>query len=260
MLLRGADLAVTDVGSGPAFLWGHGFSSSRAQEDGVPIFDWGRLSTGFRIVRWDARGHGDSAGTPDPDTFRWDELARDELALADALGIDRFAAGGVSMGTATALHAAVLAPDRIRALVLALPPTAYETRAAQAGIYTDDADLVEQRGLAAYVEQANERPVPEILAPMAEVYRSAFNPAIDEDLLPSALRGAARSDLPEADRIAALEIPALILAWDTDPGHPLATAELLAELLPDAELHVARQIGDILTWIGSVESFLGKVR
>lgn len=225
----------------------------------MPIFDWGRLSAGFRIVRWDARGHGDSAGTPDPDTFRWDELARDALALADALEIDRFAAGGVSMGAATALHAAVLAPDRISALVLALAPTAYETRAAQAGIYTDDADLVEQRGLEAYVERANQRPIPEILAPMAEVYRSAFNPAIDEALLPAALRGAARSDLPGAEQIASLQVPALILAWDTDPGHPLATAERLVELLPEAELHVARQIGDILTWIGLVESFLGKV-
>jgi hypothetical protein len=42
------------------------------------------------------------------------------------------------------------------------------------------------------------------------------------------LRGAGASDLPPPQVIEKLEMPVLILAWDTDPGHPLSTAEDLA--------------------------------
>src|SRR3954471_2158784 len=111
--VRGVELAVTDDGSGPAYFWGHGLSGSMGQDARFSMFDWKRLVASHRVVRWDARGHGESAGTADPDTYRWDNLGRDLLALADALGIDRFVAGGVSMGAATALHAAHLAPDRV---------------------------------------------------------------------------------------------------------------------------------------------------
>ena len=39
------------------------------------------------------------------------------------------------MGAATALWTAVLAPDRVDRLVLALPPTAWDTRSRSAGLY-----------------------------------------------------------------------------------------------------------------------------
>ena len=70
------------------------------------------------------------------------------------------------------------------------------------------------------------------------------------------LRGAGASDLPSPDAVRAIAVPALILAWDTDPGHPLATAERLAELLPDAELHVARRLRDISGWTRLVDGFV----
>lgn len=42
--------------------------------------------------------------------------------------------------------------------------------------------------------------------------------------------------------------PTLILAWDTDPLHPVSTAERLAEIIPDSTLHVARTVDDVRTW------------
>jgi pimeloyl-ACP methyl ester carboxylesterase len=254
--VRGVDIAVTDSGTGPAVLWGHGFASCVAHEANVMV-NWTGLTDRYRVVQWDARGHGRSAGTHDPADYHWDNLGRDLLALADALGIDSFVAGGVSMGAATALHAVVDAPDRVKGLVLALPPTAYDTRPAQGNEYLAGADLVEQRGVDAYVERLKTQPVPEILTPIAEVYHSA--PAIADDLLPAALRGAGTSDLPSPDRLRAIAAPALVLAWTTDPGHPLSTAERLVELLPDAEIDVAQELFDVLSWTGHVEAFLDRV-
>jgi len=79
---------------------------------------------------------------------------------------------------------------------------------------------------------------------------------IPEELLPFVLRGAAASDLPAPDEIATIDRPALILAWDGDPGHPVSTAERLAGLLPRAELHVATRLRDVLNWPTQVADFL----
>ncbi len=253
-MIRGVDLAVTDLGSGPAFLWGHGFASCTANEADM-MLGWDRLAAQHRVVRWDARGHGQSSGTADPTDYLWANLARDVLALADELGIESFAVGGASMGAATALHVAVLAPERVRGLVLALPPTAWETRAAEADEYVSGADLVEQHGPGSYVERHRSQPVPPILEPIAEAYLD-FTPAIPDDLLPAALRGAGASDLPSPEQVGAITVPTLLLAWAGDPGHPLATAERLLDLLPNAELNVSGELMDLLSWTDQVETFL----
>lgn len=254
VMVRGVELAITDTGAGPVFLYGHGLTSSSEKDGQSGMLDWRRLMARHRVVRWDARGHGGSSGSPAADSYRWDNLGRDLLALADALEIQRFAAGGVSMGAASALHAAVAAPDRISALVLVLAPTAYETRAAQADLYRAGADLVERDGLDAYVEVLRNSPVPEILGDFAELYHQP--PAVSEALLPAVLRGAAASDLPPPDAVRAVTAPTLLLAWETDPGHPRSTAEHLAELLPDAELHVAQTLDDVADWSDRLASFL----
>ncbi|CAN5857662.1 alpha/beta hydrolase [soil metagenome] len=252
--IRGGPLALEDPGTGRPFLWGHGLSSSRRRENAVGIFGWQAVLPGWRVVRWDARGHGRSGSGPGSEAYRWDALGLDLLAVADHLDLDRFVAGGASLGCASALHAAVVAPERIEALVLVIPPTAWESRAAQAGMYEAGATLIEEEGLTRFVEVADERPLPEIFADVAELMKS--DPDVAEAVLPSVLRGAAASDLPAPDRLRALAQPTLILAWDTDPGHPLSTARALAELLPNAELQVATELAHLTGWAPAVAGFL----
>ncbi len=79
---------------------------------------------------------------------------------------------------------------------------------------------------------------------------------VDEALLPSLLRGAASSDLPAPEQIAAIRTPTLLLAWDGDPGHPVSTAERLHELIPDSALHVARTPAELRTWSDRTADFL----
>jgi hypothetical protein len=43
-------------------------------------------------------------------------------------------------------------------------------------------------------------------------------------------------------------VPAVVLAWAGDPGHPVATAEVLAEVLPQATLEVAEDLPTVLAW------------
>jgi 3-oxoadipate enol-lactonase len=248
------DLAHTVLGHGPAFVWGHGLTSSRAGEDRLPLLDWGAFTgAGRQVIRYDAAGHGETGGPADPDAYRWPELATDLLALLDELGLDRVDAGGASMGCASTLHAAVGAPERFDRLVLVIPPTAWDTRAAQAAIYNAGADLAEREGKAAWLAAAAAAPRPAIFADLPVVPPAADIP---EALLPSVMRGAAASDLPAQEAIAALHHPALILAWAGDPGHPESTAERLHDLLPNSELRVAQQLKDLIAWTTTITGFL----
>ena len=80
---------------------------------------------------------------------------------------------------------------------------------------------------------------------------------IDEALLPSVMRGAASSDLPNPRQIAGIRTPTLILAWTDDPGHPVATAERLHDLIPGSALHIARTPAELRTWGEHTVGFLG---
>jgi pimeloyl-ACP methyl ester carboxylesterase len=70
------------------------------------------------------------------------------------------------------------------------------------------------------------------------------------------MRGAAATDLPRDEALRTITHPTLILAWETDPGHPVATAELLARVLPDAHLHVSATAADVRTWPDRIGAFL----
>jgi len=65
MQVRGIDLAVTILGTGRPFIWGHGMTWSRALEEESGLFLWHGLADLLQIIRYDARGHGTSeASTP----------------------------------------------------------------------------------------------------------------------------------------------------------------------------------------------------
>ena len=244
--LRGIRFALTDTGSGPVVLDAHGLSASRANARAMGL-DFGEVAArGHRLVSYDARGHGRSSGTTDPDDYTWASLATDLLALADHCSPDApVGAIGSSMGSATILHAALRRPDRFDRLVLTAPPTAWDTRAAQAGTYRQMADFVEANGVGALAGMMGLAPIPPVFQGL-----EGFPPLpdIEAALLPTVFRGAGRADLPPLESLAAITQPTLILAWTDDPGHPLISAERLAATLPNAVLEIAATREEFLAW------------
>ena len=71
------------------------------------------LAAEYRVVRLDVRGYGKSS-VPGPD-FEWtmEGLVADALAVADALGAERFHMVGESTGGTAAYHTAIHHPDRL---------------------------------------------------------------------------------------------------------------------------------------------------
>lgn len=113
----GIALCGYDRGKGPPVLFQHGLGGDEAQiAEAFP-------GSGFRRLTLECRSHGASGQSQ---VFSIAMFADDVLAYADAKGLQRFAVGGISMGAAIALRIAVIAPERVTALILARPAWNWE--------------------------------------------------------------------------------------------------------------------------------------
>jgi pimeloyl-ACP methyl ester carboxylesterase len=224
-------------------------STTGRNSDWAPIAAWGR-----RLVRFDWRGHGKSTGFPESGDYAWTNLAEDLLVLIEELSPGTpVSAMGSSMGTAAILFAAIKAPHQFDRLVLSAPPAGWEARAAQAGLYEQFADVVERDGAVAFEKAVAGMPVQGRFRELPD-YPPQLK--VTGALLASVLRGGARSNLPDPDLIAGLEVPALVLSWADDPAHPVATGERLSQLLPQAEFQVASTVTELHTWGTLAADFL----
>ena len=100
-------------GSGEPLVLIHGVGNRLEAWDGVVA----RLGDRFRTVRYDLRGHGESAVTPGPATM--ETMANDVASLLETLNISRATIAGLSMGGYVALAFYRLFPLRVRSLLLA---------------------------------------------------------------------------------------------------------------------------------------------
>ncbi len=108
-----ADIHYEDSGgTGPVVLLAHEFFMDRT----MFASQMAALSPEFRIVSWDARGHGRTRDEGLPFTY-W-TAARDALTVLDHLGVERAVVGGTAQGGFTALRTALIAPERVSALIL----------------------------------------------------------------------------------------------------------------------------------------------
>ena len=110
--VRGATLHLRRVGHGAPLVLLHGWPEFSLTWE--PVMQ--RLARRFDLVAPDLRGFGDS-DKPEG-LFGAEDQARDVLALADALGLERFGLVGHDVGGAVLQAMARLAPERMTGLFL----------------------------------------------------------------------------------------------------------------------------------------------
>ena len=212
--------------SGPALLLVHGLGGSGAQWSA----QLAALGQAFRVVAPDLRGHGRSDAPTDGEQAIA-AYVDDLLAVADALGLERFAVAGHSMGALVASELAARAPQRVRALALVDP----------GGDGTDEPE----EEIAAALEELAEDPHADFAVHYREFLHGA-RPATTRRVLadlratPEAtlLGGyAAAMRYPARERLAAFRGPTLCIAsaLNDAPGSlPRSVPELPTEWLAPA--------------------------
>ena len=194
-----------------------------------------RLASRFRVVRFDARGHGRSPVPPRP--YSLEELAEDAGALLDRLGVGKVHWVGLSMGAMTGMAFALAYPQRLGRLVLANTTSSYgpEGRA----MWEARAKAVEQGGLAAIEPMVMGRY-------FSEDFRASHPgnvAAASKRFLETPVEGY----LGCCDAIAELDFTAdlgrihnrtLVIAGALDAATPPAMSQAIAERIPGARLSV----------------------
>lgn len=217
-------------GGGPLVLVHAGIADGRMWDAQVDAF-----SENFRTVRYDMRGFGSSSMVAGPHAHH-DDLR----ALLDALGIERAAFVGCSMGGATVIDFALENPGRVEALVLVC--------SAVGGFEFDEEPPQEWEELVAAEEAGDLERVSELEVRMwvdgPRRGPEAVDPAVRDlvrDMNLIALRNEAlqlgeelEPHTPAASRLPQIQAPTLVLAGDEDRPRTLAAADLLERRLPNA--------------------------
>lgn len=188
---------------------------------------------GFRVLRYDTRGHGGSDAPPGP--YRLEMLAADVAGLQDALGIERVHFCGVSLGGQIAQTFALDYPERVVSLILV--NTTCEYSEDQVALWRERARQVVEEGIEPlhpalmvrwFSDEAAAKQPPGYRY-MAEAIRR-FPPASFAAAVEAMCHLHTTSRLP---RIAA---PTLVIGTPEDPGAPREVTEKMARLIPNAEL------------------------
>jgi pimeloyl-ACP methyl ester carboxylesterase len=183
------------------------------------------------------RGHGGSAAGEAPWTYA--ALAADLSAVADHVGATQ--ALGVSMGAGALCSLLARTPGRFERLVFVMPavldqPRTDEglSRMVEMARCVDIRDVEPLTALLLEAEPASVRTRPGV---QLWCRRQAAELAGTQVAL--ALR-ALPTQVPLTERavLAAVSAPALVIAQEQDPAHPVWVAEQLAAALPDAHLEV----------------------
>jgi len=200
---------------------------------GTNLFMWDpqvpALAEKFRVLRYDTRGHGQSAVTPGPYTI--EGLGRDVLGLLDALKIESAYFCGLSMGGMIGQWLGLNASNRTKGLVLCNTAA----RIGSAEIWNARIKDVQERGMAAiattvvlrWFSENFVKKSPEVVESMRQMLLQA--PPEGYAACCDAIRD---TDLREA--ITGVKVRTLVIAGALDPVIPQGDARFVAEKIPGA--------------------------
>ncbi len=185
----------------------------------------------FRVLRYDSRGHGQSAAPPGP--YRIADLGQDLVALLDALGLDRVRFCGLSKGGMVGMWLATNAPERVERVVLCNtsahlgPPELWNKRI----------EVVRASGMEAIAPQVIERwftrEFRERAPESVEKVRRVLLATPPEGYVACC---AAIRDMDQRESIAGIRAPTLVVVGSRDPAMPPEHGRSIAARIAGAEV------------------------
>ena len=243
-------LAGEQAGEGPPVVLLHGLSATRRN---VVQGSRALVKRGYRLVSYDARGHGASSRAP---RYEYSDLVADLEAVLEHLEIERAALVGSSMGAATAMAFTLEHPERVPALVQITPAyTGYARTGDADGQSWEKLATALDGGIEEFLEVAQPGNLPERWREVArEATRQRMERHGDLRAVAQALREVPRSIAWKGlDALSELEVPVLVIGSqdDSDWLHPLGVAQEYCRKLPNCELVVEDRGETPLAWQGA---------
>lgn len=242
----------------PALLLANSLGSDMGSWD--PALAW--LADHFRVIRYDARGHGASTleATARGVDYPIEMLARDALAVADAAGATRFHFAGVSIGGMIGMWLGRHAAHRLDRLVLSNTAARLPAQ-----VWADRIATVKAAGLASQVEATMQRwftPAFQAQAAGQEVIARARATFLKVDVDGYLGCAAAVRDMDQRSDLPAITVPTLVVTGRFDPSTPPELGQEIAARIPGAacvELPLAHmpQLERPGDFVGVVRDFLG---
>jgi 3-oxoadipate enol-lactonase len=143
-------LRIGGAATGPAVLLNHSILTSSAiwRRQAARLAD-----QGFRVICLDTRGHGVSDAPPA--AYALDDLVADNVAVLDALGIERVHFIGVSLGGMTGLGLALGHPERLESVCVIAARA--DAPAPFAAAWDERIDIARSKGVGALAGPTAER-------------------------------------------------------------------------------------------------------
>jgi 3-oxoadipate enol-lactonase len=187
----------------------------------------------YRVVRFDARGHGASEATKAPYDFAM--LSADVVGLMDHLGLPRMHFLGLSMGGFVGQHLGVDHPQRCASLILCsttsrMPPEARP-------VWEERARIAREQGMASEIEPALSRWLtastlrtkPALVARMRRYVE--MTPVEGYAGWCLAIR-----DLDVTGRLRTIKLPTRVIVGAEDPATPPAAAKVIHGAIAGSDL------------------------
>jgi 3-oxoadipate enol-lactonase len=247
------DFGVLDgewAGEGPPVVLLHGLSATRRN-----VVQGSRhlIKRGYRVIAYDARGHGASSPAP---SYEYSDLVDDLAAVLAELELESAALVGSSMGAATAMAFTLAHPRRVPALVQITPAYTGYARTADVGAETwEELASALERGIEAFVDVAEPEGIPD---EWREIARDATRQRMERHRHPEAVAQALR-EVPRSvawkglEPLEHLDVPVLIVGSrdEIDGAHPLGVAQEYERKLPHGTLIVEDKGKSPLAWQGA---------
>jgi len=195
------------------------------------------LTTRYRVLRYDTRGHG---GTDAPaEAYTLDQLAHDARTLLQALGIAKVHWVGLSMGGMIGQTLALKSPELF--LSLSLCDTSSRIPAEAKPLWADRIKTAQSQGMEPLVEGTISR---WFTAPFREQHKDVVDPVrtMIRRTPPQGYAGccAAISALDLTDRLPAIKLPTLIVVGEEDQGTPVAASQAIQAKIAGSQLEILK--------------------
>jgi pimeloyl-ACP methyl ester carboxylesterase len=199
---------------------------------------------GNRVVTFDPLGHGASDRPSDMWRYSMSAFAEQTVALLDHLELDQAIVGGTSLGANITLEVALLAPDRLRGMIIEMPVLDNAIPACAAAFTPLLFALTFGEPVMTALARAA-RAVPRGRLPfLLQIGLDwvAQDPKPSGAVLQGIIFG---RTAPHRSQRKTFQTPALVIGHPRDPVHPFSDAGMLAAELPNGRLIDANSIVEL---------------